>query len=45
MLCPRRRRRDAGAVGEAVRRAARSAVDIAWGKKPATIVHVTHVSD
>jgi ribonuclease J len=42
---PKARRRDAGAVSEAVRRAARSAVDIAWGKKPATIVHVAHVSD
>jgi len=39
------KRRDAGLVRETVRRAVRSAVDIAWGKKPSAIVHVTHVSD
>jgi ribonuclease J len=42
---PKPRRRDAGLVREAVRRALRSEVDAAWGKKPAVIVHVTHVSD
>jgi ribonuclease J len=39
------RRRDAGVVVEAVRRAVRAEIDAAWGKKPPTIVHVTHVSD
>jgi len=39
------KRRDAGLVRETVRRAVRSTVDIAWGKKPSAIVHVTHVSD
>ncbi len=42
---PKARRRDAGLVVEAVRRGVRAGVDAAWGKKPATIVHVTHVSD
>jgi hypothetical protein len=28
-----------------VRRAVRAEIDMAWGKKPATIVHVVHVSD
>ena len=42
---PKPRRREAGLVREAVRRAVRSAVDAAWGKKPQTIIHVTHVSD
>jgi len=42
---PKPRRRDAGVVSEAVRRAVRGAVDAAWGKKPPTIVHITHVSD
>ncbi|MYZ47822.1 ribonuclease J [Propylenella binzhouense] len=42
---PQPRRRDAGLVREAVRRAVRSAISAAWGKKPATIVHVTHVAD
>jgi ribonuclease J len=42
---PKARRRDAGLVRESVRRSVRAAVDTAWGKKPATIVHVTHVSD
>jgi ribonuclease J len=42
---PKAKRRDAGAVREAARRAVRSAVDAAWGKKPTTIVHITHVSD
>jgi ribonuclease J len=42
---PKPKRRDAGAVGDAVRRALRGALDAAWGKKPQAIVHVTHVSD
>jgi ribonuclease J len=42
---PKAKRRDAGLVREAVRRAVRVEIDMAWGKKPPTIVHVTHVSD
>jgi ribonuclease J len=42
---PRARRRDADAVRESVRRAVRGEIEAAWGKKPQTIVHVTHVSD
>jgi ribonuclease J len=42
---PKPKRRDAGLIREAVRRAVRVEVDTIWGKKPATIVHVTHVSD
>ena len=42
---PKPKRRDAGLVQEAVRRAVRAEIDMAWGKKPATIVHVVHVSD
>jgi ribonuclease J len=42
---PKPKRRDAGLIREAVRRAVRAEVDTIWGKKPATIVHVTHVSD
>ena len=42
---PRARRRDAEVVREAVRRAVRGEIETAWGKKPQTIVHVTHVSD
>ena len=42
---PRPKRRDAGAVREAVRRGVRGAIDAAWGKKPQMVVHVTHVSD
>ena len=42
---PKPRRREAGLVREAVRRALRAEVDVAWGKKPLAIVHVTHVSD
>jgi ribonuclease J len=42
---PKAKRRDAGLVRESVKRAVRGAVDVAWGKKPTTIVHVTHVSD
>jgi ribonuclease J len=42
---PKPKRRDAGLIREAVRRAVRAEVDGVWGKKPATIVHVTHVSD
>jgi ribonuclease J len=40
---PRGRRRDPDAVGEAVRRAARSAVAERWGKKPMCHVHVLPV--
>jgi len=39
------KRRAADAVRDAVRRAIRSEVETAWGKRPQTIVHVTHVSD
>ncbi|MGH6924272.1 MAG: ribonuclease J, partial [Propylenella sp.] len=42
---PKPKRRDAGAVGDAIRRALRGGLEAAWGKKPQTIVHVTHVSD
>ncbi len=42
---PQPRRRDPGLVREAVRRAIRGTVNATWGKKPATIVHVTHVAD
>jgi ribonuclease J len=42
---PRARRRDAEVVRESVRRAVRGGIEAAWGKKPQTIVHVTHVSD
>ncbi|WP_246727789.1 ribonuclease J [Chelativorans sp. Marseille-P2723] len=38
---PRPRRRDLDLVGEAVRRAARSAANEAWGKKPIVTVFVT----
>jgi ribonuclease J len=41
----RAKRRDPEAIREAVRRAVRHAVDVAWGKKPPTVVHVVHVSD
>jgi ribonuclease J len=37
---PRARRRDPGSVGEAMRRAVRSAVAQNWGKKPLCLVHV-----
>ena len=37
---PKPRRRDAGLVREAVRRAVRGEIDTAWGKKPPTIIHV-----
>ena len=40
-----KKRRDVGLVREAVRRSVRGAIDAGWGKKPSTIVHVTHVSD
>jgi ribonuclease J len=40
-----KQRRDAGLVQEAVRRAVRAQLDAVWGKKPPTVVHVTHVSD
>jgi ribonuclease J len=42
---PKKKRRDGDLVRDAVRRAVRAAVEAAWGKKPQTIVHVTHVSD
>jgi ribonuclease J len=42
---PKAKRRDGGLVREAVRRAIRGELQMAWGKKPATIVHVMHVSD
>jgi ribonuclease J len=42
---PKARRRDAEVVREAVRRAARSEIDQAWGKKPQTFIHVVHVND
>jgi ribonuclease J len=42
---PKPKRRDVGLVREAVRRAVRAEIDMAWGKKPQTIIHVTHVSD
>ena len=42
---PKPRRRDAETVREAVRRAVRSEIEQAWGKKPQTIIHVVHVSD
>ena len=42
---PKPKRRDAELVREAVRRAVRGAIDAAWGKKPQTIIHITHVSD
>jgi ribonuclease J len=40
---PRARRRDPDAVAEAMRRAVRSAVAIAWNKKPMCHVHVLTV--
>ena len=40
---PKARRRDADAVGEAVRAAVRSAVAEHWGKKPLCLVHVLTV--
>ena len=42
---PKGRRRDATAVRDTVSRTVRSAVEMLWGKRPATVVHVTHVSD
>ena len=42
---PKARRRDSTAVEETVRKSVRSAVDGGWGKKPAAVIHVTHVSD
>ncbi len=39
------KRKNPEAVRDAVRRSVRGEVDVAWGKKPITIVHVTHVSD
>jgi ribonuclease J len=40
---PRARRRDPEAVAEAVRRAIRAAVSLAWNKKPSCHVHVLEV--
>ena len=40
---PKARRRDAGAVRDIVRRAVRSEVNAVWGKKPPTVVLVTHL--
>jgi ribonuclease J len=40
---PRAKRRDADAVGEAVRRAVRSAIAEHWGKKTICVVHVLEV--
>ena len=39
------KRRDATAVRDSVSRTVRSAVEGIWGKRPATVVHVTHVAD
>jgi ribonuclease J len=40
---PRAKRRDSDAVGEAVRRAVRSAIAEHWGKKTVCVVHVLEV--
>ena len=40
---PRARRRDAGEVGEAIRRSVRGAVNAAWGKKPTCHVLVLEI--
>jgi ribonuclease J len=40
---PRAKRRDSDAVGEAVRRAVRSAIAEQWGKKTVCVVHVLEV--
>ncbi|CAM5378543.1 Ribonuclease J 1 OS=Afipia felis OX=1035 GN=rnjA PE=4 SV=1 [Afipia felis] len=40
---PRAKRRDSDAVGEAVRRAVRSAINEHWGKKTICVVHVLEV--
>jgi ribonuclease J len=42
---PKPKRRDAGAVRDAVRKAVRAEIDQAWGKKPTVVVLVTHVED
>jgi ribonuclease J len=42
---PKPKRRDAGVVREAVRKAVRAEVDRAWGKKPTVVVLVTQVED
>jgi ribonuclease J len=42
---PKGRRRDATAVRDTVSRTVRSAIEMLWGKRPATVVHVTHVAD
>ncbi len=42
---PKPKRRDAEEVRQAIRRAVRGEIDAIWGKKPQTVVHVTHVSD
>jgi ribonuclease J len=40
---PRARRRDPDSVADAVKRAVRAAVAVAWGKKPLCVVHVMTV--
>jgi ribonuclease J len=40
---PRARRRDPDALAESVRRAVRSTLNEAWGKKPLCLVHVLTV--
>ena len=40
---PKKRRLDAGAVRDIVRRAIRSEIDAVWGKKPPTVVLVTYL--
>jgi ribonuclease J len=40
---PKKRRMDAGAVRDIVRRAVRSEVNMVWGKKPPTVVLVTYL--
>jgi ribonuclease J len=42
---PKPKRRDAGTVRDAVRKAVRAEVDQAWGKKPTVVVLVTQVED
>jgi ribonuclease J len=42
---PRAKKRDPESVRETVRRSVRGEIETAWGKRPQTIVHVSHVSD
>lgn len=42
---PKPKRRDAGTVRDAVRKAVRAEIDQAWGKKPTVVALVTHVED